>query len=253
LGLAARGAEVCIVGRDAERGAQVQADLRSLSGGLGAFMQADLGLLAEARKVGAQLAARYPRLDAFIQSAGVIDFKAVSTAEGHNRLFTINFAHRAILAEALLPSLQAAGGRMLIVAADVPDKMLPDFAKLEGPRDYAGPMALPQLQSANLGLVQHYAAEWSPKVAVMAIHPGVVDTGIMRSASGGWKVLKALFGLLSIPVEKPAALLAWLAFSPEAAGYSGTMFSDPKNYAKRHQLARPQAAVDRIVAAAHSV
>jgi NAD(P)-dependent dehydrogenase (short-subunit alcohol dehydrogenase family) len=44
--LANRGAEVMVVGRDRARGAETEAALRRASGGIGAFLRADLSLLS---------------------------------------------------------------------------------------------------------------------------------------------------------------------------------------------------------------
>ena len=61
-------------------------------------------------------------------------------------------------------------------------------------------------------------------IEITAIHPGLVDTGIFRSATGPWKLVKMIMSLFFVPVEKPAALVCYLAFSDEAKGSSGYFF-----------------------------
>ena len=254
LKLAAQGAEVLAVGRDAERGRALEAALKAASGGSGSFIQADLSLLAEARRVVADVAARTPKLDALVLSAGALDFENVQTSEGLNRTFVVNFLHKVVLAEGLEPLLAKAGGRLVLVAADIPDTMLPDWANFEGARQYAGIPTLPRMHAACLSALQAWSAAWKADgVEAMAIHPGIVSTGFFRSAKGPWKLLKLIFGLFETSPELPAGLVAWLAFSPEAKGFSGEFFPAVKDFKKHKTLKRPAADVERVMRVAHSL
>jgi hypothetical protein len=59
--------------------------------------------------------------------------------------------------------------------------------------------------------------------------------------------------LFQVPVEKPAALLSWLAFSPDAAGLTGQLVLSVKNYEKRRVLARDPGTLERVMSTARSV
>ena len=253
LRLASRGAEVIVIGRDAAKGAEVETALRAAASGKGSFLQADLSLLSDARRVLRDLNGRLPRLDALIQSAGVIDFEATLTTEGLNKVFVTNFLQRFVLAEGLMPLLATASGRMVMVAADIPDKIEPDWANFEGAKTYSGITSLVRLHSAGLAFVQRFADEWAAiGIEVTAIHPGQVDTGIYRSATGPWAVLKPFMSLFFVPVEKPAALLSWLAFSPEAKGLSGNLFPSVRRRSKHRKLKRSAQTLDRVFAVARA-
>lgn len=251
LKLAGQGVEVLAIGRDANRGQELEAALRAASGGKGSFLQADLSLIAEARRVLGLISAKTPHLDAVILSAGGLEFEATKTSEGLNKVFVTNFLHKFVLGEGLRPLLARGHGRLVLVAADIPDKMEPDWAKFEGAQDYAGVPSLPRMHAACLSLIQSWAAAWKADgIEVTAIHPGVVDTGFFRSAKGAWTLLKVIFGLFATTPDAAAALLCWLAFSPEAAGFSGEFFSAPKDLKKHKTLQRPAEAVERVLAVA---
>jgi retinol dehydrogenase 14 len=254
LALAARGADVTVIGRDPGRGADVEQALKQASGGRGRFVTADLSLIADARRIVTELLAYYPRLDALILSAGVIEFERATTSEGLDRQFVINFLHKLVLADGLEPSLRAARGRVVVVAAKIPDRVAIDWTNFEGARSYAGVMALPRLHGASLAVVQRLAADWKAAgIEVTAIHPGQVDTGIFRGFSGAWRVGQWFMRLFQVPVEKPAALLSWLAFSPDAAGLTGQLVLSVKNYEKRRVLARDPGTLERVMSTARSV
>ena len=248
LMLANQGADVTVIGRDAIRGTATEAALKSASGGSGSFIKADLSLLSEVHRVVAQIKATTDKVDALIQSAGGIEFEATVTSEGLNKLFVMNFLHRVALAEGLKPLLAKAQGRMVWVAADLSDKQEPDWKNFEGKRVYAGVPALPRLHSAGLAVVQHFAASWKAEgIEVTAIHPGVVETGFFRSVKGLWKLVPLLFAPFFISVEKPAALLSWLAFSPDAKGKSGHFFPSVNDYSKYRFLKRSQECEARVL------
>ena len=64
------GARVLVHGRDAERGARVVADIEA-SGGVAAFLAADLSALAEVRRLADAAQATVDRLDILINNAGI--------------------------------------------------------------------------------------------------------------------------------------------------------------------------------------
>lgn len=248
LMMAARGAEVIVVGRDASRGAEVEAALKAASEGLGSFIQADISLMSECRRVKDEIIGRVQKVDALVQSAGVIDFAPETTSEGQNKMFVTNFLHKYAMAHGLRQLLAAARGRMVFVAADVPDKQEPDWANFEGARIYGGIPSLPRLQAATLAMAQYLGARGKDEgIEVTAIHPGLVDTGIFRSAKGPWKLVKLIMSLFFVPVEKPAALVTWLAFSPEAQGLSGYFFPSIQDYGKRRLMQRSDEVMGRVM------
>jgi NAD(P)-dependent dehydrogenase (short-subunit alcohol dehydrogenase family) len=244
--LANRGAEVMVIGRDRARGAETEAALRRASGGTGAFLRADLSLLSSTRGVVAELLGRARPIDALVQCAGVVGFERSITPEGLDGMFVTNFLHKVVVAEGLEPLLARGPGRMVFVAADWWGVGI-DWANFEGQRVYSGVRALPRLNAATLAVAQRLAAEWKARgIEVTAIHPGQVETGLFRSFRGVWKLGRALMSPFIVPVERPARLVTWLAFSPEARGLSGCFFPSVKDYARRRLLDADAATVERM-------
>ena len=220
---------------------------------MGSFLQADLSRIAEAKRVLEQISSRSAHLDAVILSAGGLDFRPVTTSEGLNNTFVVNFLHKFVLGEGLKAQLARGHGRLVLVAADIPDKMEPDWANFEGARVYAGVPSLPRLHAACLCLIQHWAMAWkSEGVEVMAIHPGVVETNFFRAATGPWKLLKVIFDLFATTPNAVATQLSTLAFAPELKGNNGEFFPAPKDPGKHRPLQRPAATIERVVKVAQS-
>src|SRR3954465_8808455 len=68
--LGGAGARVLVHGRDADRGAQVVADIER-AGGAATFLRADLSSLAEVRRLAAAVLEATDRLDILINNAGI--------------------------------------------------------------------------------------------------------------------------------------------------------------------------------------
>ena len=82
-GLAQLGAQVIIVGRDAGKGARAEREIRASSDNRDVeFIRADLSLMREARRLGDEVANRWPAMHYLVHSAGIVRGRRVVTAEG---------------------------------------------------------------------------------------------------------------------------------------------------------------------------
>src|SRR5438874_8793886 len=85
------GARVLVHGRDAERGARVVADIEA-SGGVAAFLAADLSARAEVRRLADAAQATVDRLDILINNAGIGTAGPRQTSpEGFELRFAVNY------------------------------------------------------------------------------------------------------------------------------------------------------------------
>jgi NAD(P)-dependent dehydrogenase (short-subunit alcohol dehydrogenase family) len=108
--LAARNIQVAIVGRDAKKGRSAESELRaSTQNPRVDFLQADLSLLAECRRLVGDIRDRWPALHYLVHSAGIVQGRRELTVEGIESNFATNYLSRYALTESLLPSLSAAG------------------------------------------------------------------------------------------------------------------------------------------------
>src|SRR5262249_7354572 len=101
-----------IVGRDREKGARAQQELRqSTQNPHIDFLQADLGLMREVRRLADHVIGRCRSLHYLMLVAGIVRARRVLTAEGIESNFAVNYLSRFALTGYLLPLLEAAGRR----------------------------------------------------------------------------------------------------------------------------------------------
>src|SRR5215471_12125175 len=82
-GLAERGTRLIIVGRDADKGTRAVREIRASSGNSDVdFVQADLSLVREARRLGDEVARRWTSIHYLVLSAGIVRGCRLLTSEG---------------------------------------------------------------------------------------------------------------------------------------------------------------------------
>ena len=120
------GARVLVHGRDAERGARVVADIEA-SGGVAAFLAADLSALAEVRRLADAAQATVDRLDILINNAGIGTAGPRQTsAEGFELRFAVNYLAGFLLTLLLLPLIKnsaASADRERLVCRTTADRL----------------------------------------------------------------------------------------------------------------------------------
>jgi NAD(P)-dependent dehydrogenase (short-subunit alcohol dehydrogenase family) len=188
-GLAEQGASVLVVGRDVDKGARAQRDLRESTGNQTVeFIPADLSLVREADRLCGEVAGRRPALDYLVHSAGIVRGRHVVTSEGIESNFAVNYLSRFAVTTGLLPLLEAAGqpgnaARIVIIGGAAQNgriyfddvNLTPNFATLR---------AVAQFCQANdvftVELARRLAATGDSKVNITSLKVGVVSTNIRR-------------------------------------------------------------------------
>lgn len=98
---------VTIVGRNAEAGAAIVAQLKAAGGGPHAFLPCDASLLANVQRTAAQYAATHPALDVLVLSQGMATVQGrTETAEGLDVKLALHFYSRMAFIDALLPIMR---------------------------------------------------------------------------------------------------------------------------------------------------
>ena len=118
LGLARRHYRLIVAGRDAVKGARASDELIANGASGAIFLEADLSLIGQARRLAELITGSIPRLHVLVHSAGVVLGSRQLTAEGLERNFTTNYLSRFVLTQQLLPLLERSG------SADRPAKIL---------------------------------------------------------------------------------------------------------------------------------
>jgi len=119
-----------------------------------------------------------------------------------------------LLTQALLPTMLAQGGGTVINVSSGAGESDPPVAASQGGWGYAygaGKAAVSRL--AGVLAVEH----GKQGICAFTVNPGVVSTEALRATIGEQGVLALRGGVA--PPEVPAAVLCWLATSPEAAAF----------------------------------
>jgi len=210
LGLARRGYRLIVIGRDVEKGSRAENDMIASGATSARFLQADLGVIEQARTLATLLTNSLRALDVLVHSAGVALGTRQLTTEGIERNFATNYLSRFVLTQELLPLLERcdrAARILLISGAARSGKIYFDDINLT--EHFLLPRALMQVCKANdvfaLTLARRLA-ETRANVDVACLKVGVVKTNI-RKEFPRW--LKWLAPLLFDPLlAQPASVVA---------------------------------------------
>lgn len=227
--LALRGAHVLGTGRTLEKASKACAGIEGKTTPLAlelsdfqsavdcAHAVADLGLVP----------------DMLILNAGINTFGELELVNGIEKIFTVNFLGHFVLVNHLLPMMRDAGtGRVVHVSSRSGYRQAPqvgiDFANLRGEKAFDAGQAYGRSKLANalfsLELAQRLAGTG---VSSNAIHPGLVQTNIARTAPTLLRTAFNLFGgiIAKNPAEGAATQL-YAATYPALNGVSGAYFED---------------------------
>ena len=226
--LAAQGARIVLVARDATRGQMTLTRLPSLgSSASHSIHYGDLSRISEAKRVAAEIAAAEPRIDVLINNAGALFGTRQVTADNMEETFATNHMAYFVLTLGLRASLLAAApSRVVSTASDAHKGYTLDFDDLQATKGYSAIRAYGRSKLCNILFTRELARRWAGQgVTANCLHPGFVATRFGDS-SGGWlsgvvRVAKTLF---AITPEKGAQTIVYLASSPEVNAISGEYF-----------------------------
>jgi NAD(P)-dependent dehydrogenase (short-subunit alcohol dehydrogenase family) len=221
LRLAELGARVVFVARDRGRARATLARLAKAGPGRAhAVHFADLAVVAEQRRVGAEIAAAEPRIDVLLNNAGAVTMGKTTTVDGLAVTFAVNHLAYYVLSLLLLPRLQACPeARIVCTASRAHRQGRIDFDHLQ--RD--GMSGYAQSKLANLLFVRRLAQLLAGSTTtVNALHPGFVGTRFADNCGHGWRALmRWVKAVGAITPEEGARTLIYLAQSDELTGRSG--------------------------------
>ncbi len=224
--LAQRGAELALVGRDAERVHAVAA--KATAAGSGAVVHeyvADLALMAEVRRLAGELRERHGHIDVLANNAGALFASRKVTSEGLEQTLALNHLAPFLLTNLLRDRL--AGGRVVTTASDAHTAGRLDLDDLQSERSFAAMRVYGTSKLCNI-LFTRELARRAPELRANCFHPGTVRTGFGKNDGGIWKVLTTLGGPFFRSPERGARSLVWLALSDDAASLTGEYIEDEK-------------------------
>lgn len=225
--LAAMGARIVLVARDAARGQRSLTRLPSIGAGAAhSVYYGDLSRISDSKRVAAEIAAAEPRIDVLINNAGALFGARRVTADNLEETFATNHMAYFVLTLGLKANLLAAApARVVSTASDAHKGYSLDFDDLQATKGYSAIRAYGRSKLCNILFTRELARRWSGRgVTANCLHPGFVATRFGDSSgrflSGVVRVAKAF----AITPEKGAETIVYLASSPEVAAISGEYF-----------------------------
>lgn len=225
--LAARGATLVLLARDAARAGAVAAELRELGAGAVEVVPADLASLASVRAAAAEVARRHAAVHLLLHDAGVNLARRTVTVDGVEATLAVNHLAPFLLTQQLLPSLRrgAAPGRCARVVTVT--SMFERFGRLRldarPARPYVGVLAYTASKLANVLFTRELARRLAGSgVTATCADPGLAATELMRER--WWfraRPLQALWRRMLLSPAAAAEALVHAATSPALEGVTG--------------------------------
>jgi NAD(P)-dependent dehydrogenase (short-subunit alcohol dehydrogenase family) len=189
LGLANKGANVVMVGRERSRGEAARTEIVEKSGNeLVDLMLADLSSQESIRQLAVAFTSRYGRLYVLINNAGIFTSKRTLTVDGIETTFAVNHLAPFLLTNLLLDALEAsAPARIINVTSSGERSGTINFDDLQGEGRYSGFRAYNQSKLAMILFTYELARRLEGTgVTVNCVHPGVVVTNLVHIQSTSW-------------------------------------------------------------------
>lgn len=230
-GLAAKGATVVMVVRNAQKSEPQRAEIVKLTGNPNVeMMSCDLASQQSIRQLAADFRAKHDRLDVLVNNAGTFVTTYQESPEGIELQFAVNHIGYFLLTNLLLDLMEkSAPARIVNVSssANYNGRIYFDILRKQKKVDkYDGLKAYSQSKLANVLFTKELARRYPNKnIIANCLHPGVVRTQIGNKNSKGfyhllWQSVKPFM----ITAEKGARTSIYLASSPEVAQTSGEFF-----------------------------
>ena len=249
--LSARGAEVLMICRSAEKGEAAVSEIETQTGHRPTLYLADLSDLSQIKRVADEVKASHERIDVLVNNAGGHFPKYIESAQGYELTLALNHLNYFLLTHHLLPLLEASpAGRVVSVASRAHEKGSLDLDDLSFQRrkTFGIPLIGPFIVYGTskllnilftVELARRLKAQGS-KVTANCLHPGVVKTGFGRDYGGIFNLATRVFGLISITAEEGARTSLYLATSPEVEGLSGGYYDKCKQIQAKPDAVNPE-------------
>src|SRR5919106_1176997 len=229
--IAALGAQVVLVCRNAERGREAIEDLRRKTGSdRFELVVSDLSVRDQIRRAAGDPRARHSTVHVLINNAGVYLPRRHVTSDGLEVMFATNHLAPFLLTHGLMDALQAAGpGRVITVSSEGHRMGELDFSDLQAERKFRGLKQYCTTKLQNILFTRELSRRFEGRgIVAAAFHPGGVRSGFAQDEPGGFGLLVRLVSPFLRTPEKAARTGTFLASSEESSRISGAYFADGK-------------------------
>lgn len=220
--LAAMGWHVIAQGRDPDRTAAAEAEIRHVATGRVDMLNCDLAVLSDTAQMADQVANLTDQIDVMLCNAGGMRSELVVTSEGNDASFAGNHLGHFLLVQRLMPQLRAAkNARVISTTSDghfYCKGIQWDDLQLIGNWDAGASYCLVKLCNVlfTRELSKRGAADG---IVTHALHPGVVGSNFTSHVPDSTRAYMATLDA-QLP-EVAAQPLIWLATSDEAGTMTG--------------------------------
>lgn len=232
--LAAKGGEIIIACRNAEKARLAEEVIENQGSGCCRSVILDLASLASVRKAANELKTMAPKIDGLINNAGIMQTPKLATQDGFEMQLGTNHLGHFLWTGLLYEQVKKTEGRIVVVSSIAHKMGRIHFKDIMLEKGYSPTKAYTQSKLANLlfalELNRKLEAAGSP-VSVMACHPGYSNTALQSTGPTGLLLpfYKVANTVVSQPAEKGAipTVLCAAGLEARAGGYYG-----PKGFAE---------------------
>lgn len=220
LELARLGGHILVHGRNADRAAAAAKEIAAQTGAVVEYVTGDFASLAQVRRLAAEVLAKVSRLDVLVNNAATYMAERRLTEDSFEMTWQVDHLAPYLLTRLLLERIKnSAPARIVNVASVSHAYARLDYANLQFEKDYKGTRAYSLAKLGNVMATFHLADKLAGSgVTVNCLHPGTVDT----------KLLRASYTIEGVSPDVGAKTSVYLASSPEVEGVSGKYFDECK-------------------------
>lgn len=248
--LAKRGARVIMACRDMSRCKVAREQIILDTGNKSVVCrQCDLASLASIRRFADTINSEEGRLDILINNAGVMRCPKMLTKDGFEMQFGVNHLGHFFLTNLLLRKLQESlPSRIVNVSSTAHARGTINFEDLNSSKTYDPAKAYEQSKLANVLFTKELARRLQGTgVVTSAVHPGIVNTEIIRHMGLAKSTFASLFvkpilWLLAKTPRQGAQTILYCALDETVAARSGKYYSNCTETEPAPQTDDPQAA-----------
>lgn len=240
--------KIVIVGRDAQKTADVAEELRLATGRQHIdTLVGDLSLMSDIRRIAETFKSRYERLDILINNVGAVFTRREMTPEGFEKTFALNHLGHFLLTHLLQDILiDTAPARVVSVASDAHRMGGIDFDNLQGEKKFEAFRIYQQSKLMNLLFTFALARRLEVHgVTSNALHPGFVGSGFGLNNGGFLQWAMKLARPFTKTPEEGAATAVYLASAQEIILSTGGYYINCEPKAPS-QIALDEATQERL-------
>ena len=221
------GARLILVGRNAKKLSAVTKTIADYSGLPETeihLVQADLSLVADARKAADEIRALAPQLDVLVNNAGALFQERQTTKEGNEQSLAINLLAPYVLVESLADIIESSATHVINVVSGGMYLQGLSLDDMQFEQGYEGAKAYARAKRGLVAMTEHWAGRFDKSGARFnSMHPGWVETpGVADSLP---RFNKFMADRLR-DARMGADTIVWLGSASAARGESGKLWFD---------------------------